>query len=176
MLRLLLLSPLLVLLTACRPSETTDAPPESVQETPLEAAVTADSVAGTYRLWQVDEAPLPGAVGYVDECAVQLTEGKLDLKADATYTLDVLARAVCDPDDESGAEMVDRAMSEGPYTLEGFEVRFGPDVTRVHEEAGGEGEPDLFDTAAFAGEGTLRDTLLTVRLTDDLTTLTFVKE
>ena len=173
----LLALPFLLALAACRPSETTDEPPESIQETPLEAAVTTDSLAGTYRLWQVDEAPLPGAVGYVDECAVELTEGHLDLKADATYTLDVLARAVCDPDEEAGAEMVDRAMSEGPYTVEGFEVRFGPDVTRIHEEdAEGEDEPDLFNTAAFAGTGALRDTVLTVRLTDDLTTLTFVRE
>lgn len=172
---LLLLFPLL--LAACRPSENTDEPPESVQETPLEAAVTSDDVAGTYRLWQVDEAPLPGAVGYVDECAVQLTEGTLDLKGDATYTLDVLARAVCDPDAEAGAMDVDRAIVEGSYTLEGFEVRFGEEVTHVDEDGDDEAEDeDLFNTDAFAGEGTVRDSLLTVRLTDDLTTLTFVKD
>lgn len=177
--RLLLLAllPLLVL-AACRTGESTDEPPEAAQETPAEAAATTDDVAGTYRLVEVDDAPLPGAVGYVDECAVELTEGRLDLKGDATYALDVLARAVCDPDESAEAQMHDRAMSEGPYTVEGAELRFGPEVTRVDEDGAdeaGEGE-DLFNTAAFAGRGSVRDTLLTVYLTDDLTTLTFVRE
>ena len=174
-LSLLVLLPLLVL-AACRTDESTDEPPETVQETPTEAAATADDVAGTYRLLEVDDAPLPGAVGYVDECAVQLTEGRLELKGDATYALDVLARAVCDPDADADAQMLDRAMSEGPYTVEGAELRFGPEVTRVEEDGAEEGEEDLFDTATFAGRGSVRDTLLSVVLSDDVTTLTFVRE
>lgn len=163
--------PVLLFLAACGGA---DEPPDPAQDAPAEPAATMDSVAGTYRLWQVDDAPLPGAVGSVDECAVELTEGRLRLNPNATYKLDVLARAVCDPDEEAGAAMVDRALSEGPYTVSGSEIRFGSEVTRIYDEED-EPEPDLFNTAAFAGEGTLSDTLLIVHLTDDLTTLTFVK-
>lgn len=162
--------PVLLLLAACGGAEE---PPAPAQDTP-EPVATADAVAGTYHLWQIDDAPLPGAVGYVDECAVELTEGRLRLAPDGTYELDVLARAVCDPDEEAGAAMVDRAMSEGPYAVAGSGLRFGAEVTRIYDEEA-EREPDLFNTAAFAGEATLRDTLLTVPLTDGLTTLTFVK-
>lgn len=178
-LRLAALLPLLAL-AACRPSEPTDEPPESVQETPLEAAAVADSVAGTYRLHAVNGEPLPGAVGQEDECEVQLSEGRLTLGTDALYSLDVLARAVCGSDEDEEAQMVDRALGEGPFVVEGFEVRFGPEVTRVDEDeddaAVATEADDLFDTATFAGIGTIRDTLLTVRLSDDFTTLTFAKE
>ena len=44
-----------LLLAACG----TEEPPETVQETPLEAAAVPDSVAGTYALYAVDGAPLP---------------------------------------------------------------------------------------------------------------------
>lgn len=163
--------PVLLLLAAC--GGTDEPPAPAVQDAP-EPVVTADAAAGAYHLWQIDDAPLPGAVGYVDECAVELTEGRLRLSPDGTYELDVLARAVCDPDEEAGAAMVDRAMSEGPYAVSGSGIRFGSEVTRIYDEEA-EREPDLFNTAAFAGEATLRDTLLTVPLTDGLTTLTFVK-
>ena len=185
-------------LAACRPDESTQEPPESVQETPAEAAVSTEAVAGTYRLIAVNENPLPGRAGAVDECEVQLSEGRLTLDADATYDLDLLARAVCDEEEDEEAQMMDRATSEGVYTVEGFELRFGPSVTEAEpeeyeesargnsvggsaaEELAGEEilprEPELYDAEQFAGLGVLRDSLLTVRLDDDLTTFSFVKE
>ena len=170
----------LLALAACRTDESTQEPPESVQESPEEAAVSTEAVAGTYRLVDVNGEPLPGGVGMVDECEVQLSEGRIDLGADARYRLDLLARAACDDEEDEEVQLMDRATSEGPYTVEGFEVRFGPAVTRVtEEEAEAEGEaamPALYDASAFAGWGTLRDSLLTVRLEDGLTTLSFVKE
>jgi hypothetical protein len=188
-----------LLLAACRPDEPTQEPPESAQESPQEAAVSTEAVAGTYALVAVNDEPLPGAVGAMDECEVQLAEGTLDLSADAEYALDLLARAVCDDEEDDLAQLMDRATSEGPYTVEGFEVRFGPAVTdpdpeafedRVSEELTEddledaredaldevEEGPELYDAEAFAGRGTLRDSLLTVRLDDGLTTLSFVKE
>lgn len=206
-LAVLLILPLL--LGACRPEESTSEPPESVQETPEEAAVSTEAVAGTYRLVAVNEDPLPGGVGTMDECAVVLAEGTLALGADADYVLDMLAVADCGDDDP--APLTERTVAEGPYTVEGFEVRFGSAVTdadpaayedRVSEEmvggsaaeqlAGGEvdegemeGEvetmeegamPALFDVSDFAATGTLRDSLLTLRLDETLTTLSFVKE
>ncbi len=170
----------LLALAACRTDESTQAPPESVQEAPEEAAASTEAVAGADHLAAVDDEPLPGGVGMVDECEVQLSEGRIDLGADARYRLDLLARAVCDDEEDEEAQLMDRATSEGPYTVEGFEVRFGAAVTRgAEEEAEGEGEaamPPLYDASAFAGRGTLRDSLLTVRLDDGLTTLSFVKE
>lgn len=180
-------------LAACRPDESTQEPPESVQETPEEMAVTTDEVAGTYRLVAVNEEPLPSRVGAVDECEVQLTEGRLQLGADANYALDVLARAVCDAEEDAEAQLMDRATSEGPYTVQGFEVRFGLAVTPVNEgayedrlsEEVVEDDPqateeleahELYDATQFTGVGALRDSLLTVRLEDGLTTLSFVKE
>lgn len=198
-----------LLLGACRPEESTSEPPESVQETPEEAAVSTEAVAGAYRLVAVNEDPLPGGVGTMDECAVVLTEGTLALGADADYVLDVVAAADCGDDDP--APLTERAVAEGPYTVEGFEVRFGAAVTdadlaayedRVSEEMVGEsageqlageevdegemdGEaeameegtmPALFDVSDFAATGTLRDSLLTLRLDETLTTLSFVKE
>lgn len=203
----LLILPLL--LGACRPEESTQEPPESVQETPEEAAVSTEAVAGTYRLVAVNEDPLPGGVGTMDECAVVLTEGMLALGAEADYVFDVLAATDCGDDDP--APLTERAVSEGPYTVEGFEVRFGSAVTeadpaafedRLSEEAVGgsaaeqlageevdegemndEGEimeesamPALFDVSDFAATGVLRDSLLTIRLDESLTTLSFVKE
>lgn len=198
-----------VLLAACRPEESTQEPPESVQETPEEAAVSTESVAGTYRLVAVNEEPLPGGVGTMDECAVALADGVLDLGADADYTLGLLAFADCGDDDP--APLTERAVAGGPYTVEGFEVRFGRSVTdaapaafedRLSEELVGgsaaeqltgedvdegemEGEvepmeddamPALFDLSNFAATGVLRDSLLTVRFDEGLTTLSFVKE
>lgn len=189
----------LLALAACRPDESTQEPPESVQESPDEAAVSTEAVAGTYRLVAVNDEPLPGGVGMVDECEVQLSEGAIELTADADYHLDLLARAVCDEEEAEEAQLMDRATSEGPYTVEGFEVRFGPAVTRANEEAwedraaeeltesereeemeeamaGEPATPELYDASTFAGRGTLRDSLLTVRLEDGLTTLSFMKE
>lgn len=187
-----------LLLTACGADEPTQEPPESVQESPEEAAVSTEAVAGTYALVAVNEQPLPGAVGTMDECEVQLSEGTLELSADAEYALDLLARAVCDAEEDEEAQLMDRATSEGPYTVEGFEVRFGPAVTdadpeawedraseelteddiedEVEEEVEDVETPELYDASQFAGMGTLRDSLLTVRLDDGLTTLSFVKE
>jgi hypothetical protein len=126
---------------------------------------------------------------------VQLSEGHLTLDADATYDLDVLARAVCDAEEDAEAQLMDRATSEGVYTVEGFELRFGPAVTPVEEGAyedrlseelveddleeateDADATPELYDAGQFAGLGVLRDSLLTVRLDDELTTLSFVKE
>jgi hypothetical protein len=188
-----------LLIAACRPDESTQEPPDSVQESAAEAAVSTDAVAGTYALVAVNDEPLPGAVAGADGvaagCEVQLAGGTLDLGADAEYALDVLARAACD---DERAELMDRATSEGPYTVEGFELRFGTAVTdadyaawedRVSEELveddledaredalGEDAAEELYDAGAFAGRGTLRDSLLTVRLDDGLTTLSFVKE
>lgn len=205
--RLVLLLVLPVLLAACRPSESTQEPPESVQETPEEAAVSTESVAGTYRLVAVNDEPLPGGVGTMDECAVVLNGGLLDLGADADYVLGLLAAADCGDDDPM--PLTERAVAAGPYTVEGFEVRFGRAVTdaapaafedRLSEElvggsaaeqlAGGEVDamdveddvmaddamPPLFDVSDFAARGVLRDSLLTVRLDEGLTTLSFVKQ
>ena len=182
-------------LAACRPEEPTQEPPESVQETPAEAAVSTEAVAGTYRLVAVNETPLPARASAVDECEVQLSEGRLTLTADAAYDLDVLARAVCDAEEDAEAQLMDRAMSEGVYTVQGFELRFGPAVTPVEEGAfedrlseevieddleeateDADATPELYDAGQFAGTGVLRDSLLTVRLDDELTTLSFVKE
>ncbi len=183
-------------LAACRPDEPTQEPPESVQETPAEAAVSTEAVAGTYRLVGINENPLPGRVGAMDECEVQLSEGRLTLDADATYDLDVLARAVCDAEEDAEAQLMDRATSEGVYTVQGFELRFGPAVTPVNEEdfedrlseevieddideamEEADATPELYDAEEqFAGVGVLRDSLLTVRLDDQATTLSFVKE
>ncbi len=178
MLRLLLLLPLLAL-AAC--GRGTEDPPESVHESPVEAAVVPKEVVGTYRLVAVNDEPLPHGVGMADECEVQLSRGTLMLGADALYDLDVLARAVCG-DGEDDAYTMDRASSEGPFTVEGFEVRFNQAVTRVDEEEGFDDDqeedvpmPDLYDASAFAGTGTLRDGTLTVRV-DDLTTFTFERE
>ena len=197
--RLLVVLMLPLLLGACRPDEPTREPPDSVQESPDEAAVSTESVAGTYALVAVNDEPLPGAVSTADGCEVQLAEGTLDLGADAEYALDVLARAVCDPEEDEEAQLMDRATSEGPYTVEGFEVRFGSavtdadleawedrlseeytedDVEEATEDVVGEDveTPELYDATTFAGMGVLRDSLLTVRLEDGLTTLSFVKE
>lgn len=180
-------------LAACGTDESTQEPPASVQETPAEGAVSTEAVAGTYRLVAINENPLPSRVGQMDECEVQLSEGRLKLDADAKYKLDVLARAVCDPEEDEEAQMMDRATSEGPYTVEGFELRFNTAVTVMDEteddgaeeavedaidetDAEANETPELYDAEQFAGVGTLRDTLLTVRLPDDLTTLSFVKE
>jgi hypothetical protein len=182
-------------LAACGTDESTQEPPESVQETPTEAAVSTEAVAGTYRLVAVNEEPLPARAGAVDECEVQLSEGSLTLTADAEYDLDVLARAVCDAEEDEEAQMMDRATSEGVYTVQGFELRFGPAVTPVEEGAyedrlaeelveddleeameDADATPELYDAGQFAGTGVLRDSLLTVRLDDELTTLSFVKE
>ncbi len=192
MLRLPLFLVLLLALAAC--SAGTEEPPESVQESPIEAAVVPEAVVGTYRLVAINDEPLPHGVGTADECEVQLSKGTLLLGADALYDLDVLARAVCGEDGE--AQRIDRATSEGPFTVEGFEVRFNRAVTEADPEAWEdraseelaesemeddleddleEEEPDLYDAALFAGRGTLRDTTLTVRV-DDLTTFTFVRE
>jgi hypothetical protein len=206
-LAVLLILPLL--LGACRPEEGTQEPPESVQETPEEAAVSTEAVAGSYRLVAVNDESLPGGVGTMDECAVALADGVLDLDADADYTLGLLAFADCGDDDP--APLTERSVVEGPYTVEGFEVRFGAAVTdadpaafedRLSEELVGgsaaeqltgeevdegemEGEdetveegamPALFDISEFAATGVLRDSLLTVRLDEGLTTLSFVKE
>ena len=203
----LLILPLL--LGACRPEEGTQEPPESVQETPEEAAVSTEAVAGSYRLVAVNDEPLPGGVGTMDECEVVLTEGALALGAEADYVLDVVATADCGDDDP--APLAERSVAEGPYTVEGFEVRFGAAVTdadpaafedRLSEEGVGgsaaeqlvgeevdegemEGEdetmeegtmPALFDLSDFAATGVLRDSLLTVRLDESLTTLSFTKE
>lgn len=145
-----------------------------------------DSVLGTYRLIAVDDEPLPGGVGMVDECEVQLSRGSITLRDDARYKLDVLARAMCDEDEPEEAQMMDRATSEGPFTVDSVAIRF---ISAIEEadsmadepetEEGMEDEemeePDLFDAALFSGTGTLRDTMLTVRL-DDVTTLTFARE
>ncbi len=174
---------LLPLTAACGPG--TEEPPESVQETPMEAAVVPDDVVGTYRLVGVNGEPLPRGVGSVDECEVQLSRGTILLGADARYTLDVLARAVCDADEE--AQRLDRSTSEGPFTVEGFDIRFNSAVTEVVEDEESEmgedelledeemEEPDLFDASLFAGTGTLRDSTLTI-LVDELTTFTFARE
>ncbi len=200
----LCLLPLLAL-AACGPD--TDAPP-AVKEIPLDEDAVPDSVAGTYTLYAVNEAPLPGRVGERDGCEVDLTEGTIKLGTDALYTLDVLSRTVCE-DENDEANMIDRATSEGPFVMGRFEadslaarvdsleIRFSREITRDEEpeeadgtaaddpaaddpdavaEAEDEAQPDLFDAAAFEGTGVLRDTLLTVRLADDATTLTFVKE
>jgi hypothetical protein len=207
--RLVVLLMLPLLLAACRPEEGTQEPPESVQETPEQAAVTTEAVAGTYRLVAVNDDPLPGGFGTVDECAVVLTGGLLDLGADADYVLGLLAAADCGDDDPM--PLTERAVAGGPYTVEGFEVRFGRSVTdaapaafedRLSEELVGgsaaeqlmggevdegtmEGEdepmdddamPALFDLSAFAARGVLRDSLLTLRFDEGLTTLAFVKE
>ncbi|MEM1041140.1 MAG: hypothetical protein AAGI91_00780 [Bacteroidota bacterium] len=176
-----------VLLAACRPVEGTQEPPESVQESPAEAAVVPDDVVGTYRLVAVNEEALPGGVGAVDECEVQLSRGTITLRADARYELDVLARAVCDPDEPEDAQMVDRATSEGPFTVEGSDIRFNSAVTEIIEDEENEmgedemlddeepEEPDLFDASLFAGTGSVSTSTLTI-LVDGLTTLTFERE
>ena len=172
------LLPLLVL-AACG-----DAP--EPQETPLETDAVDDAFVGTYALYAVDDKPLPGNVGQENGCQVQLSDGNLKLSDDAFYKLDVLARTVCE-DENDEANTIDRTTSEGPFVVEGSEIRFSKEVvddTEVEEEGAETDEaepeeeevPDLFNADAFAGTGVLRDTLLTVQLTDDLTTLTFVKE
>ncbi len=184
---LLLLS--LLSFAACGPS--TEEPPAPV---PASAHEAADAVAGAYRLVSVNEVPLPSRIGMVDECEVQLTKGTLTLDAAAGYNLDVLARAVCDEEEDSEAQIMDRATSRGPYTVQGFEIRFSPAL--VEAEGVEEGQtseelaedmleedleesvetPELYDATQFAGVGTIRDSLLTVRLADDLTTLSFVRK
>lgn len=195
--RLTLVLILPLLLAACRPEESTQEPPESVQETPEEAAVTTEAVTGTYRLVAVNEEALPSGVGMMDECEVVLTGGLLDLGADADYTLGLLSAADCGDDDP--APLTERVIAAGPYTVEGFEIRFGDAVTdaapaefedRLSEEAVGgsaaeqlmdedieeDAMPALFDIEGFSASGVLRDSLLTIRLPEDLTTLSFEKQ
>ena len=192
----LCLLPLLVL-AACGPDEAPAPVPVVVDE-----AAVPDSIVGLYNLYAVDEAPLPGRVGERDGCQVDLTEGTITLGTNAFYTLDVLSRTVCE-DENDEANRIDRATSEGPFVLEAagvdtLSLRFSREVAEAEEteaasddgaadgeasgeasdeaEAEAEKEPDLFDAAAFAGTGVLRDTLLTIRLADDATTLTFVRD
>lgn len=173
-------------LAACGTDTPTQEPPDSAQDS---LAASADAVTGTYRLHAINETPLPGRIGSVDECEVQLSEGRLTLDADASYKLDVLARAVCDEEEDEEAQMMDRATGEGPYTVQGFELRFSPAPVASDDEVdpsaaldedamdeAADGTPELYNAKQFAGTGTLRDTLLTVRLADDATTLSFVKE
>lgn len=172
-----------LLLIACGPGP--EAPADSDQETPGDVTAVPDSVVGTYRLVAVDDEPLPGGVGMVDECEVQLSRGTITLGDDARYTLDVLARALCDADEPEEAQIVDRATSEGPFTVDSVEIRFisalmeAESAADTPDDEGEEDEemeePDLYDAALFSGTGTLRDTTLTVRI-DEATTLTFTRE
>ncbi len=192
--RLLVLLPLL-LLAACRPAEGTEDPPLSAVETPAEAAQGSADVAGTYRLVGLDDNVLPALVGQMDECAVMLGEGTLTLDAEGAYRLALLAMAVCG-DDEEPAD-TERVLKQGPYTLEGADIRFGDMVTEI----GGDGltadedadpintenelltpdsdamddEPELFSPERFSGDGTVRGDEVSITL-DDLSTLRFVRQ
>ena len=188
---------LLLLFSACRSDDSAQEPTEGAQEAPIEAAAVAEEMVGTWTLTAVNDEPLPGTVGSDEGCAVQLSEGTIELGVDALYELDVLARATCGDDE---AERMDRATAVGPFRVQGFELFFNDEVTRADhtawqdrvteeiiereeeeleeeaEEGAAEDTPDLYDTESFVGTGVVRDTLLTVRLSDDLTTLTFVKD
>ena len=176
-------------LAACGADTATPESPDAAQEALAEAG--AESVAGTYRLLAINEKPLPSRIGAVDECEVQLSEGRLTLDADATYELDVLARAVCDEEEDEEAQLMDRATGKGPFTVQGSELRFSPAPVETEDEEDNDASaeqqaedamdeadamPELYDAKQFAGMGMIRDTLLTIRLADDATTLSFVKE
>lgn len=176
--RLVSLALVPLLLAACRPSEQTEPPPETVQESPAEAAATAPDVVGTYRLAAVGDEPLPALAGQVDECALMLTGGTLRLGADARFDLALETRADCGDDElDPPAE---RVTHEGPYAVAGFDIRFGEETTR----AGQPGDPEsadatdetLLSAERFAGDGSIRDSVITLRTSDDLTTFTFVRE
>lgn len=134
-----------------------------------EAAVTSADVAGTFPLTHINRAYLPADYVFADGCMIRITDGELELTADATYTIALQTETVCG-DESAGTAEVRR---EGLYRLLGHELRFGdrmlphnPDL--APETAAGDEELGnlIFPDGRFAAQGTVRYDRVTVTISD----------
>lgn len=123
------------------------------------------SVAGAYKLAQVDSTELPVLVKEDASCREEVTEATLTLAADNTWKFEAKVRATC------GTEVTEKTETEdGKYTVTAAGIDFEPDeeVEEVDED------PDEFEIDDLA-TGTIKENVLTVKLDEETKVLVFRK-
>lgn len=129
----------------------------------------AASVAGSYRLVQVDSVELPVQMAAATEgCVRQLTGATLTLTADNNYQLEATIRETCGDTAEDKTES-----EEGSYTVDGMTITFDLDDVPVDpaEPAAETIEFDLEDLAS----ATVEEDRLEVKMDKQTRVLVFQK-
>lgn len=123
------------------------------------------SVAGTYKLAQVDTTNLPVVIKEETDCRQEVTEGTLTLNADQTWKFDAKVRNTC------GTEVTESTATEdGKFTITEAGINFDPDddVDATDED------PDELEIDDLA-IGTLKDNELRITLDEETKVLVFRK-
>jgi hypothetical protein len=121
------------------------------------------TLAGVYKLAQVDNADLPFAVGEVNGCKREVTAANLTLTADSKWRIEATVRQTCGETVETKTEA-----EEGRFTAQGEAIDLDPDNEKAEEDK----DPTSIKFVELA-DATLKDNVLTVRLEEDKNILTF---